>query len=173
MTYTLWFTGLPASGKSTLALRLSAFLREQGNKVEVLDSDIVRPDFGELIGFDAHDREIITQCIAFTSSTLNKHGIISLAVAVVPKARVREKNRRIIRNYVEVFCKCSLEAAERNDPKGLYRMARAGKIKNFTGLDEEYEVPASPEITLDTENETVDESTNKIIDYLKNNRYLC
>ena len=173
MTYTLWFTGLPASGKSTLALRLSAFLREQGNKVEVLDSDIVRPDFGKLIGFDAHDREIITQFIASTSSILNKHGIISLAVAVVPKARVREKNRRIIRNYIEIFCKCSLEAAERNDPKGLYKMARVGKIKNFTGLDEEYEVPDSPEITLDTENETVDESTNKIIDYLKNNRYMC
>ena len=173
MTYTLWFTGLPASGKSTLALRLSDFLIEHGNEVEVLDSDIVRPDFGELIGFDAHDREIITQCIAFTSSTLNKHGIISLAVAVVPKARVREKNRRIIRNYIEVFCKCSPEAAERNDPKGLYKMARAGKIKDFTGLDEEYDIPASPEITLDTENETVNESTNKIIQYLKNNRYLC
>ncbi len=170
MTYTLWFTGLPASGKSTLALRLSAFLREHGDKVEVLDSDTVRPYFGELIGVDTHDREIITQCIAFTSSTLNKHGIISLAVAAVPKAKVREKNRRIIRNYIEIFCKCSLEAAERNDSKGLYKMARAGIIKNFTGLDEEYEIPSTPEITVDTENETVDESTNKIIQYLKNNR---
>jgi adenylyl-sulfate kinase len=167
MSFTLWFTGLPASGKTTLARGIYEKIKHKGAGVEWLDSDLVRPHFAEYLGHLKEDRQALALCLGFISSVLNKHHIISIVSSTSPRAEVRERVRSMIEHFVEIYCQCPLEAAERRDTKKLYKMARDGLIHGFTGIDEAYEEPESPEITVHTDIETVEESVSLIGDYVQ------
>lgn len=167
MSFTVWFTGLPGAGKTTLAARLGEILREQQYEVEILDSDAVGGMLKDVLGCEAKDRDLLARSIGLVCAYLNLHNTISLACATTPRAKIRDRNRQFIQNYIEVFCNCSLEEAERRDPKHLYALARAGVIRNFTGVDEPYEIPEAPEIEIKTDTDTVEESLMRILSHLE------
>jgi adenylylsulfate kinase len=168
--FTLWFTGLSGAGKSTNSYNVYMELKRRGLKVELLDGDIIRINFSQGLGFSKRDRDINIRRIGFVSYLLNKNGIISIAAAISPYREIRDLNRRLIENYVEVFCDSPLEVLERRDPKGLYKKARVGEIENFTGISDPYEPPENPEIVLRTGEETVSDSFGKIMAYLEARR---
>jgi adenylylsulfate kinase len=167
MSFTLWFTGLSASGKTTLSRKIYFDLKSRGLKVELLDGDFVRATLNGDLGFSQRDRDMQVRRLGFISYLLNKNDVIALVGAISPYSATRAKNRRLIENYIEIFCACPLHVAERRDPKGLYSKARRGEIQLFTGISDPYETPESPEIIAHTDKESVEESTAKIIDYLE------
>ncbi len=172
MGFTIWFTGLPCSGKTTLSRRVFEYIKELGLRVELLDGDVIRRHFSQELGFSERERKINIRRIGFVSHLLTRNGIITVVAAIAPYKDVREENRKLIGRYVEVFCNCPLEVAEKRDVKGMYKKARLGEIKNFTGISDPYEPPDNPDILINTHKEDVDESVSKIIEYLKTNRYL-
>ncbi|RMF94271.1 MAG: adenylyl-sulfate kinase [Candidatus Schekmanbacteria bacterium] len=161
--FTLWFTGLSGSGKTTLAREVEAILLERGMKVEVLDADIVRTNLSKGLGFSKEDRDTNIRRIGFVCNLLSRNGVVAIAAAISPYKAVREENRRLIKNYVEVYCKCPLETLTERDVKGLYAKALKGEIKNFTGVDDPYEEPDNAEVVVDTSKESIEESVKKII----------
>jgi adenylylsulfate kinase len=161
--FTLWFTGLSGAGKSTDSYNVYMELKRWGLKVELLDGDIIRTNFSQGLGFSNRDRDINIRRIGFVSYLLNKNDIISIAAAISPYKETRDLNRRLIENYVEVFCDCPLEVLETRDPKGLYKRARVGEIQNFTGISDPYEPLVKPEIILRTGEETVSDSFGRIM----------
>jgi len=165
--FTLWFTGLSGAGKSTNSYNVYVELKRRGLKVELLDGDIIRINFSQGLGFSKRDRDINIRRIGFVSYLLNKNDIISIVAAISPYRETRDLNRRLIGNYVEVFCDCSLEVLERRDPKGLYKKARAGEIRNFTGISDPYEPPENPQVTLRTGEETETDCFQKVMSYLE------
>ena len=165
--FTIWFTGLSGSGKSTLSRRIYLEIRRRGLKAELLDGDIIRTNFSQELGFTKKERDINVKRIGFLSWLLNKHGIISVVAAIAPYEETRQINRKLIKNYIEVFCNCPLEVVEKRDVKGLYAKARKGLIPHFTGISDPYEPPSNPEIVVYTDKETVEESVNKIINFLE------
>jgi len=165
--FTIWFTGLPASGKSTNSYNLYVELKRRGLKVELLDGDIIRTNFSQGLGYSKRDRDINVRRIGFVCYLLNKNNIISIVAAIAPYRNTRKINRKLLGNYIEVFCSCPIEVLEKRDPKGLYRKARKGEIPNFSGISDPYEEPESPEITLYTHIETPDESLEKVLAYLE------
>ena len=167
MAFTLWFTGLSGSGKSTNSYRLYMELKRRSLKTELLDGDIIRINFSQGLGFSKRDRDINIRRIGFVSYLLNKNGISSLVAAISPYEEVREQNRRLLENYIEVYCECPLETLEKRDPKGLYKKARTGEIANFTGVSDPYEPPKNAEIVLRTGVETEEESFQKLLSYLE------
>ena len=170
--FTIWFTGLSGSGKSTLSRRIYLEIRRRGLKAELLDGDIIRTNFSQELGFTKRERDINVKRIGFLSWLLNKHGIISVVAAIAPYEETRQINRKLIKNYIEVFCNCPLEVVEKRDVKGLYAKARKGLIPHFTGISDPYEPPSNPEIVVYTDKETVEESVNKIIDFLEESKFL-
>jgi len=169
---TLWFTGLPCSGKTTIADKLVPILRSRGKKIERLDGDIVRQGLTRDLGFSKEDRDKNIERVTFVSKLLTRNDVIVLATFVSPYRERRRKSRQEIGEFIEVYVKASLEECIRRDVKGMYKKALAGEIKNFTGINDPYEEPTDPEITLDTDNETIEESVDKIVKYLENNGYL-
>jgi len=165
--FTLWFTGLSGAGKSTLSYRVYMELKRRSLKAELLDGDIIRINFSQGLGFSKRDRDINIRRIGFVSYLLNKNDIISIVAAISPYEEVREQNRRLLGDYIEVFCDCPLEILEQRDPKGLYKKAMAGEIANFTGVSDPYEAPGNPEIVLKTGEETEEESFRKVLLYLE------
>ena len=165
--FTLWFTGLSGSGKSTNAFSIYMELKRRSIKTELLDGDIIRTNFSQGLGFTKRDRDINIRRIGFVSYLLNKNDIISIVAAIAPYRETRDLNRRLIGNYIEVFCDCPLDVLEKRDPKGLYKKAMAGEIENFTGISDPYEAPDKPEVLLKTGNESVQESYRKVLSYLE------
>ncbi|WP_456432635.1 adenylyl-sulfate kinase [Thermosulfuriphilus sp.] len=165
--FTIWFTGLSGSGKTTLSRKVYLEIRRRGLKAELLDGDIIRTNFSQELGFTKKERDINVRRIGFLSWLLNKHGIISVVAAIAPYEDTRRQNRLLIPHYIEVFCNCPLEVVEARDVKGLYARARAGKIPNFTGISDPYEIPKNPEVVVYTDKETVEESLGKILSYLE------
>lgn len=161
--FTLWFTGLSGSGKSTLAKRVEEILLERGMKVEVLDGDVVRTNLSKGLGFSKEDRDINIRRIGFVCNLLTRNDVVAIGSAISPYKAIRDENRKLIGRFVEVYCKCPLEVLSERDVKGLYKKAMAGEIKGFTGVDDPYEAPENPEVTVETDKEGVDESVNKII----------
>jgi adenylyl-sulfate kinase len=161
--FTIWFTGLSGSGKSTLAREVEGALLERGLKVEVLDGDVVRMNLSKGLGFSKEDRDINIRRIGFVCNLLTRNDVVAIAAAISPYRAIRDENRRLIGRFVEVYCKCPLEICESRDTKGLYKMARAGEIKNFTGISDPYEEPEKPEVVVHTDKETVQESAGKIL----------
>ena len=161
--FTLWFTGLSGSGKSTLAREVEGALLERGLKVEVLDGDVVRMNLSKGLGFSKEDRDINIRRIGFVCNLLTRNDVVAIAAAISPYRAIRDENRRLIGRFVEVYCKCPLDVCESRDAKGLYRKARAGEIKNFTGISDPYEEPEKPEVVVHTDMETVQESAGKIL----------
>ena len=169
---TVWFTGLPSSGKSTLARMLERKLRKWNLKVELLDGDVVRTHLSKGLGFSKEDRDINIRRIGFVCHLLTRNGIIAIASAISPYRKIRDEVRQRIENFIEVYVKTPLEECEKRDVKGLYKKARAGEIKDFTGVDDPYEEPLNPEVICDTENEKPEESAAKVIARMQEFGYL-
>ena len=171
--FTLWFTGLSGSGKSTLSERVAAELRRRGQKVEVLDGDEVRTHLSIGLSFSKEDRDINVKRIGYVCHLLTRNGIWAISAAISPYRNIREHNRQLIGNFIEIYVECSVEKLAERDVKGLYKKALAGEVKNFTGVTDPYEPPLDPEVKVNSEKETVEQSLAKIIGYLESNGYLA
>ena len=165
----LWFTGLSGSGKSTLAHVLEEKLFNEGCITYVLDGDNVRHGLNSNLGFSDSDRKENVRRIGEVSKLMLEAGIIVMTAFISPFRVDREDVRKLVSkgDLIEIYCKASLEICEKRDVKGLYKKARAGEIKNYTGIDSPYEAPENPELMLDTDNETLNESVSKIYNFLK------
>lgn len=167
--FTVWFTGLSGSGKSTLAAAVARELEARGRNVVLLDGDVVRQYLSKGLGFSKEDRDENIRRIGFVSHLVTRQGGVAIGAAISPYRAIRDENRALIgaANFVEVYCDCSLEVCERRDLKGLYGKARAkiaaGQKAGFTGLDDPYEPPLKPEVIVKTAEETVAQSTAKVM----------
>ena len=170
----LWFTGLSGSGKSTLAHAVEEKLFEMGVHTYVLDGDNVRRGINKDLGFSEEDRKENIRRIGEISKLFVDAGIIVLSAFISPYRRDREFVRNLVEKdeFIEIYVKCPLEVCETRDVKGLYKKAREGLIKNFTGIDDPYEEPENPEIVVETDKEPLEESVEKIIGYLRKKGYL-
>ena len=170
---TIWFTGLSGSGKSTIAVALEAALYDQSKMSYRLDGDNVRLGINKNLGFSEQDRKENIRRIGEIAKLFGDAGTIALSSFISPYKADRDEVRRLHEAanlpFVEVFVDCSLAVAEERDPKGLYKKARAGEIKNFTGIDDPYEAPENPELHLQTDKMTLEEEVTIIIDYLMQN----
>lgn len=164
--FTAWFTGIPCSGKTTIANRVAKILREKGYKVERLDGDIVRKGLTSDLGFTKEDRDENIKRVTFVAKLLTKNSVAVLATFVSPYRERRAKSRQEIGSFVEVYTRCPVEVCMERDVKGMYEKALAGKIKNFTGVDDPYEEPENPELILDTDKESVDECAQRVLEKL-------
>lgn len=158
--FCLWFTGLPCSGKTTVADALAEKLIAKGMNVERLDGDIVRQSLTRDLGFSKEDRDMNIERITFVSKLLSRNNVATLVTFVSPYIAARDNARKECTNFVEAFVDAPLEACEERDVKGMYKKARQGIIKDFTGIDDPYENPPNPEIVLATHKETLEESVN-------------
>lgn len=165
--FTLWFTGLSGSGKSTLSERVAVELRKRGQKVEVLDGDEVRANLSKGLSFSKEDRDINIKRIGYVCHLLTRNGIWAISAAISPYREVRDFNRSLIGNFIEIFVDCSIEKLTERDVKGLYKKALSGEVKNFTGVSDPYEAPLNPEISVNSEKESVEQSLAKIIGVLE------
>ncbi len=158
----IWITGLSGSGKTTLAMRLKEFLQEKGYSAVVLDGDQIRKGLNSDLGFSGADRLENIRRVAEISRLILMNGVVPICSLITPTNHMQELARRIIgsENYVEVYLNTPLEVCEQRDPKGLYRLAREGMIPDFTGIGSPYEPPLNPEITCDTSDNTVEQSTS-------------
>ena len=167
----LWFTGLSGSGKSTLAHALEEKLFQKGCRTFVLDGDNVRHGLNSNLDFSESDRTENIRRISEVSKLMLESGLIVMTAFISPFNRDRNEARKLISNddFIEIYCKASLEVCEARDVKGLYKRARAGEIKNYTGIDSPYEEPENPELTINTNDETLDNSVSKILSFLEQN----
>ena len=160
---TIWFTGLPCSGKSTIANRVAEILKNKGYKVEQLDGDVTRKYLSKGLGFTKEDRDENIRRVGFVAKLLTRNGVFVTAAFVSPYREIRDEIRKEIGNFVEVYVKCPVEVCIERDVKGMYKRALKGEIKNFTGIDDPYEEPLNPEVIVETDKETVEESVGKVM----------
>jgi len=169
--FTLWFTGLSGSGKSTLTHLLENELKNRNLRVEVLDGDVVRTNLSKGLGFSKEERDINIRRIGFVCDLLSRNGIIAIAAAISPYQSIRDECRALVEShgaaFVEVYTQCSLDELVRRDSKGLYKKALSGEIQNFTGVSDPYEVPESPDVHIDSDEETPAQGFAKIIAHLE------
>ena len=168
----IWLTGIPGSGKTTLALELQKYYKQKDLPVEILDGDEIRKTLSKDLGLSPEDRKEHNRRIIFLAQILAKNGITTIVPLISPYRETREFARKEIPNFFEVWVKASLDECIKRDPKGLYKKALAGEIKNLTGLQAPYEEPKTPEILLDTEKHNIEESLKLIISSLKKLGYL-
>jgi adenylyl-sulfate kinase len=164
--FTLWFTGLSGSGKTTIAHLVGPELEARGKIVEYLDGDVVRTHLSKGLGFSKEDRDTNIERIGWVASRLTRHGAVVIAAAISPYEETRRAARAMVEPFgpfVEVHVHASVDECARRDVKGLYAKAFAGEIKGFTGVDDPYEPPAAPEITLDTEEHAPEESARLVV----------
>lgn len=167
-SFLLWFTGLSGSGKSTIANVVEQKLYKQGIKTYTLDGDNIRKGINSDLTFSPEDRTENIRRIAEVANLMIDAGLVTLAAFVSPYKKDRENIRSIVKdvNFVEIFVNTSVEECERRDVKGLYKKARAGEIKNMTGISAPYEAPENPDIEIKTENESVEAAADRIVDYI-------
>lgn len=169
--HTIWFTGLSGAGKSTIATIVERELRTRERKVEVLDGDVVRTNLSKGLGFSKEDRDTNIRRIAFVADLLSRNGVNVITAAISPYRETRDEARELMgERFVEVYVRASLEVCEARDVKGLYAKARSGEIPVFTGVSDPYEEPLSPEVVVDTERETPEESAAKVLAFLEARR---
>lgn len=165
--FTLWLTGLSGAGKSTLTLALVPELHARGVKVEVLDGDEVRTSLSKGLGFSREDRDTNIRRIGYVSRLLSRNGVGVIAAAISPYTEIRDEVRRDVEAdgaaFIEVYVKASLDTLVARDVKGLYKKALAGEIKNFTGVSDPYEAPVNPEVIVESDYETIEESAARIL----------
>jgi adenylylsulfate kinase len=173
-SFVLWFTGLSASGKSTIANAVEKKLYDLNFKTYLLDGDNIRHGLNKDLGFDEKSRVENIRRVGETAKLFNDAGIILLTAFISPFKSDRELVRKLFdkNQFLEVFVDASLETCEKRDPKSMYKKARKGEIKNFTGISSPYEPPINPEIHVDNNNISLEEVTMQIIDYLKKNQYI-
>jgi len=167
----LWFTGLSGSGKSTLAHAVEEKLYQKRCRTFVLDGDNVRHGLNSNLDFSESGRTENIRRISEVSKLMLESGLIVMTAFISPINKDRSEARKLISNddFIEIYCKASLETCETRDVKGLYKRARAGEITNYTGIDSPYEVPENPELTIDTDNQSLEESVSTILSFLKSN----
>ncbi len=164
---TVWFTGLPCAGKTSISRGVEEKLKSRGLPVERLDGDVVRESLSKDLGFSAQDRDQNIERVTFVSKLLTRNGVIVLCAFISPYKRHREYARKEIGNFIEVFVNTPLEVCEKRDIKGLYAKARGGKIPNFTGISDPYEEPENPEIEVKTANSSIEQSVDYVIQRLE------
>ena len=169
--FILWFTGLSGSGKSTLSENLVEIFREKGYRVELLDGDEIRTNLSKGLGFSKEDRDINIRRIGYVARLLARNGVIAITAAISPYAEIRNEVRAMAAEnsvpFIEAYANATLDALVERDVKGLYKKALAGEIKNFTGVSDPYEAPATPEIEVHTDTDSIEVSTNQILENLK------
>lgn len=170
--FTLWFTGLSGAGKSTLSTLVAAKLRRRGVKVEILDGDEVRTNLSKGLGFSKEDRDTNIKRIGYVCKLLTRNGVVAISAAISPYKEIRDYNRQQIGNFIEVYVTCSIEELTRRDVKGLYKKALAGELPNFTGVSDPYEAPTAPEVSINSERQTVQESLQAILEYLERHGWI-
>lgn len=169
---TIWFTGFSGAGKTTITQALAKELVARAVNFEILDGDIVRQNLTKGLGFSKEDRDENIRRIGFVSHLLTRNGVIVLVSAISPYRAIREEVRQKIGDFVEVFVNAPLTVCEGRDVKGLYKRARAGEIKGFTGIDDPYEPPENPEVECRTDLEELSESVAKVLNKLEQLGYL-
>lgn len=160
---TLWFTGLPSSGKSTIAREVFQRLLDRGLPVELLDGAEVRESLSRGLSFSREDREEHIRRIGYVAKLLSRNGVIAICAAVSPHRATREEVRRNTTHFVEIYVECPVEVAEHRDSDGWYARARRGEVEEFTGVNAPYEPPVSPEVHIHSDLETVDVAVTKVI----------
>ncbi|HEY0171098.1 MAG TPA: adenylyl-sulfate kinase [Pyrinomonadaceae bacterium] len=166
--FCIWFTGLSGAGKSTTADILTIKLLEHGRQVTILDGDVVRTHLSKGLGFSKEDRDTNVRRIGFVAAEIARHGGAAVCAAVSPYRATRNECRAMVGGdrFIEVFVDTPLEVCEARDTKGMYALAREGKVKNFTGIDDPYEPPFHPEIVIDTVRHTAEQNAQRVADYL-------
>jgi adenylyl-sulfate kinase len=169
--FTLWLTGLSGAGKTTLAVNLEPMLRARGIIVEVLDGDEVRTNLSKGLGFSKEDRDTNIRRIGYVCRLLSRNGVAAISAAISPYREVRDDVRRSVEQdgaeFVEVFVSCPVDVLAERDVKGLYKKALAGEIKGFTGVSDPYEAPLSADLVVESDRESVEVSTARIIEVLE------
>jgi len=165
--FVVWFTGIAGSGKSTVAGRVERALREMGLAAENLDSDEVRANISPNLGYTPEARDENTKRLAFFSHILSRNDVCVVVAAVSSMRSFRDRARAMIDNFVEVWVKCPLEVCQQRDPKGLYARAARGEVNDIAGMHMPYEEPPDPEIILETNKESIEESVAKVLQYLR------
>jgi len=160
--FVIWLTGLPGSGKTTIARKLEPELRRLELPVEVLDGDEIRQNLSKGLGFSREDRETHLKRVTYVAKLLSRNGVAVIAAFISPYRAIREYARKETTNFLEVYVKCSVETCARRDPKGLYKRASSGQITDLTGPQDVYEEPTAPDLLLDTERLTVEECVTAI-----------
>ena len=164
---TLWLTGLPCSGKTTIARSVESALRDRNVRVEVLDGEKIRARLSPDLGFSRADRDAHIRRLAFMADRLSRNGVVAIVAAISPYRAARDEARQAIGDrFHEIYLRCPLAVCEQRDVKGLYRLARAGTLHAFTGIDDPYEAPLAPELTLDTDREGAAASTERMLELL-------
>ena len=168
----IWLTGIPGSGKTTLALELKKYYEQKGLPVDILDGDEIRKTLSKDLGLSPEDRKEHNRRVIFVAQLLAKNGVTVIVPLISPYRETREYARKEIPNFVEVWVKASVDECIKRDPKGLYKKALAGEITNLTGLQAPYEEPQKPELVLDTEKHNTQECIGLILSTLKKLGYL-
>lgn len=169
---TVWFTGLSGAGKTTISRAVEKELYSYGHKVEILDGDVVRQNLTKGLGFSKEDRDENIRRVGFVAGLLTRNQVTVLVSAISPYEEIRQEVRERIGNFVEVYVNAPLEVCEQRDVKGLYKKARSGEIKNFTGIDDPYEAPLNPDVECRTDLESLEESVSKVLAKLRELGYL-
>ena len=169
---TIWFTGLSGAGKTALAIPLEEELRKRALRVERLDGDIVRQGLTRDLGFSKEDRDKNIERVTFVAKLLTRNRVFVLTSFISPYKEMRDHARKEIGSFLEIYVECPLDVCIQRDVKGMYKKAIAGQIKEFTGISDPYEVPASPDLILNSGQETLEESVQKVLRKLKELGYL-
>ena len=169
----IWLTGLPSAGKSTIALALDQQLKSHGERVEILDGDVVRENLSKGLGFSKEDRDINIRRIGFVANLLARNGVKVICAAISPYRRIRDEVRSLSEDFLEVYVSTPVDVCEERDVKGLYAKARKGEVPDMTGIDDPYEPPLNPEVTIGTVGESPAESAARIVERLASDGYLA
>lgn len=170
--FTLWFTGLSGAGKTTVSRIVAEELRRRGMKVEVLDGDVVRENLSKGLGFSKQDRDTNIRRIGWVCEVLTRNGVVAIGAAISPYREIRDEIRSKIGRFVEVYAECPIDVLAERDIKGLYKKALRGEIKNFTGVDDPYEPPVNPDVTIRSDREGIEESAAKVLARLEELGYV-
>lgn len=170
--FTIWFTGLPCAGKTSISIELEKKLSAVGYRVERLDGDNIRQHLTKDLGFTPEDRNTNIERVAYVAKLLSRNGVITVCAFIAPSEYQRNHARETIDNYIEAFVDTPLDVCKQRDVKGMYKKAEQGKIDNFTGISAPYEKPENPDITLDTVNKSASKSAEEVIQYLRSNGWI-
>ncbi len=171
-TPVIWLTGIPGSGKTTLAIELKKYFDTKNVSADILDGDEIRKTLSKDLGFSSKDREEHNRRVIYIAKLLAKNGVTTIVPLISPFRSIRSEARKEIPNFVEVFVKASLDTCIKRDPKGLYKKAQRGEIQNMTGISSPYEEPENPELVLDTEKYPVAKCLDMLVSKLKQLGYL-